>query len=146
MLAVVEHQQRPAARHRLGHSVKSRRRPGPPDPHPLNQGGKHLFIGAAWHQVDIARQLRPAGITARAGELAGNLPRQPTLLPCSGGNQGRRMPLEAITRYIEALGGRLDRYSGSLTHSQPRDSSCTGRTIWAPDESPSWAMTRSSWR
>ena len=61
MLTVVEHQQRPAARHHLGHGVKSRGRPGPPDSHPLNQGSNHLLIGAARHQVDVARQLRPAG-------------------------------------------------------------------------------------
>ena len=60
VLAVIDHQQRPAARHRVGNSVKSRRRLGPPDPHPLNQGGNHLLIGATWHQVDVARQLRPA--------------------------------------------------------------------------------------
>ena len=36
------------------------------------------------------------------------------------------------------------RYSGSLTHRQPRDSSRTGRTTLATDGSPSWAMTRSS--
>ena len=46
VLAVIQHQQRPAARHRLGDSVKSRRRPGPPDPRPLNQGSNHLLIGA----------------------------------------------------------------------------------------------------
>ena len=61
MLAVVDNQQRPAARHRFGHRVKPCRRLGPPDPHRLNQGGHHLLLGAAWHQVDIARQLRPRG-------------------------------------------------------------------------------------
>jgi hypothetical protein len=35
-------------------------------------------------------------------------------------------------------------YSGSLTHAQPRDSSSTGRTTWATDESASWATTRRS--
>ena len=60
VLAVIDHQQRPAARHRTGNSIKSRRRLGPPDPHPLNQGGNHLVLGATRHQVDIARQLRPA--------------------------------------------------------------------------------------
>ena len=67
VLAVIDHQQRPAARHRTDNSIKSRRRLGPPDPHPLNQGGNHLIIGATWHQVDIARQLRPASRTASAG-------------------------------------------------------------------------------
>jgi hypothetical protein len=61
VLAVVEHQQRPAARHRLGHGVKSGRRGGSPDPHALNQGGHHLLVGAARNQVDIARHHGPAG-------------------------------------------------------------------------------------
>jgi hypothetical protein len=61
VLAVVQHQQRPAARHGLGHSVKSGRRPSTPDPRPLNQSSNHLIIGAARDQVDKARQLRPAG-------------------------------------------------------------------------------------
>ena len=60
VLAVVDDQQRPAARHRPGHGVKSRRGLGPPDPHRLDQGRDHLLIGTAWHQVGKARQLRPA--------------------------------------------------------------------------------------
>ena len=61
MLAVVDNQQRPAARHRFSHRVKPRRRLGPPDPHRLNQGGNHLLIAAARHQVHVAGLVRPAG-------------------------------------------------------------------------------------
>src|SRR5258708_4377241 len=60
VLAVVDHQQRPAARHRIDNTVESRCRPGPPDPYPFDQGSNHLIIGPTRHQVDIARQLSPA--------------------------------------------------------------------------------------
>ena len=61
VFTVVENEQRPAIRHRLGDSIKASRRPGPPDPDPLNQSGNYLLPGAAWHQIDIARPLRPPG-------------------------------------------------------------------------------------
>ncbi len=61
VFTVVENEQRPAIRHRLGDSIKASRRPGPPDPDPLNQGGNHLLLGTAWHQIDAARPLRPPG-------------------------------------------------------------------------------------
>lgn len=59
VFTVVENEQPPAIRHRLGDSIKASRRPGPPDPDPLHQGGNYLLLGTAWHQIDVARPLRP---------------------------------------------------------------------------------------
>ncbi len=59
----------------------------------------------------------------------------------------RRTPVEAgrpEKPSAEGAGLSPGCYSGSLIHTQPRDSSCTGRTTLATDESPSWATTRRS--
>jgi hypothetical protein len=61
VFTVVENQQRPAIRHRLGDSIKASRCPGPSDPDPLNQGGNYLLPGTAGHQIDVVRPLRPPG-------------------------------------------------------------------------------------
>jgi hypothetical protein len=61
VFTVVENEQRPAIRHRLGHSIKASRRSGAPDPDPFNQSGNYLLLGAAWHQIDVARPLPPPG-------------------------------------------------------------------------------------
>ena len=114
VLAVVEHQQRPAARHRLGDSVKPGRRGGSPDPHALNQGGNHLLVGAARNQVDIARHhARPADASIHAASTARAVfPTPPTPVSVT---TVWRLSLAAISPSSAVLPTKEDRLGGSRT-------------------------------
>ena len=61
MFTIVENEQRPAIRHRLDDGIEASSRFSPSDPDPFNQGGNNLLPGAAWHQIDVVRPLRPTG-------------------------------------------------------------------------------------
>jgi hypothetical protein len=53
---------------------------------------------------------------------------------------------ETFVELTDTMVAGFDRYSGSLTHCQPRVSSCAARTRKAPAASDNPATTRASWR
>ena len=120
MLAVVHNQQRPAARHRFGHRLKPRRRLGPPDPHRLNQGGNHLLIAAARHQVDLARQVRPAGrhlYIHAASTASAVFPTPPTPVSVTTGYRASPAAISPRSAVLPTKDGRL---GGSRTATRAR--------------------------